>query len=75
MRTVEVLEDFSGTATVAGYTVLHGRGKTPQGLALADTSTGQRVLATTSDATLAARMQDEEWVDRPVQIRHNELQP
>ena len=73
--TVDVLEDFSGTATVAGYTVLHGRGKAPQGLALADTAAGQRVLATTGDATLAARMQDEEWVGRPVRITHNELQP
>ncbi len=75
VRAVEVLEDFSGTATVAGYTVLHGRGKAPQGLALADTAAGQRVLATTGDATLAARMQDEEWVGRPVRITHNQLQP
>ena len=75
VRTVDVLEDFSGMATVAGYTVLHGRGKAPQGLALADTAAGQRVLAATIDTTLAARMQDEEWVGRPVRIERNVLQP
>lgn len=72
---VDVLDDFSGTATIAGFTVLHGRGKVPQGLALADTANRQRVLATTDDAALTARMQTEEFVGRPVRIEHNALMP
>ena len=72
---LEVLDDFSGTATVAGFTVLHGRGKAARGLVLADTPQGQRVLATTEDAALTARMQSEEFVGRPVRIEHNVLMP
>lgn len=72
---VEVLDDFSGSATVAGFTVLHGRGKAPRGLALADTTEGKRVLAATEDATLTARMQAEEFAGRPVRIEHNVLMP
>ena len=72
---LEVLNDFSGTATVAGFTVLHGRGKAARGLVLADTPQGQRVLATTEDAALTARMQSEEFVGRPVRIEHNVLMP
>ena len=72
---VEVLDDFSGSATVAGFTVLHGRGKVPRGVALADTAAGKRVLATTEDAALTARMQAEEFAGRPVRIEHNLLMP
>ena len=72
---VEVLDDFSGSATVAGFTVLHGRGKAPRGLALANTADGKRVLATTEDAALTARMQAEEFVGRAVRIEHNVLMP
>ena len=66
--TVEVLDSFHGEATVAGYTVLHGRDQTPRGVALLDTPSGQRVLASSEDASLVARMQSEEWVGRTLRV-------
>ena len=58
-----------------GYTVLHGRGQQPRGVALVDTAQGQRAMATTDDAALIARMQQEEFVGRPVQVESNVLMP
>ena len=75
VRAVEVLEHFSGPATIAGYTVLHGRGQAPRGVALVDTAQGQRAMATTDDAALIARMQEEEFVGRPVQVDSHVLLP
>ena len=68
IATVEVLDAYTGEAQVAGYTVLHGRDVAPRGVALLDTPAGQRVLATTDDQAVIARMQDEEWVGRRLQV-------
>lgn len=57
-----------GEAKVAGYTVLHGRSRTPRGVALLDTASGQRVLATTTDPLLIARMESSECVGAPLQV-------
>ena len=73
VRTLEVLEDFSGPATVAGYTVLHGRGQRPRGIALVDTAQGQRAMTSTEDAALIARMEQEEFVGRGVQVENNRI--
>ena len=73
VRALEVLEDFSGPATVAGYTVLHGRSQRPRGVALVDTVQGQRAMTTTEDAALIARMEREEFVGRGVQVENNSL--
>ena len=70
---LDVLEDYSGPARVAGYTVLHGRGKAPKGVALVDLEGDRRAMATTEDSALVAEMQDAEWVGRPVQIHQNLL--
>ena len=75
VHALDVLQDFSGAGTVAGYTVLHGRGQVPQGIALVDTATGQRAMTTTADATLIARMQEEEFVGRRVLVEHNQWVP
>ena len=71
--TREVLEDFTGDAHVAGYTVLHGRGQLPKGIALVDTSDGKRALITTEDQALIASMQETELVGRPVRVEANTL--
>ena len=73
VRAVEVLHDYSGEATVAGYTVLHGRGQQPRGVALMDTPHGKRALCTSDDAALVVRMQQEEFLNRTMQIEHNVL--
>ena len=75
VATVEVLDEFTGTARIAGYTVLHGRDKTPRGIALADTAPGQRALITTEDPGLIRRMQEEEFVGRTVRVEHNGWMP
>ena len=72
-RTVEVLDRFSGEGTIAGCTVMHGRGQVPRGVALVDTAAGQRVVTTTTDAMLVARMQVEEFVGRRALIENNAL--
>jgi len=71
----EVLDEFSGQARVAGYTVLHGRGQQPRGVALVDTPQGQRAMSTTVNAALIARMQAQEFVGEHVQIEQNTLMP
>ena len=72
-RALEVLDAYSGPGRVAGFTVLHGRGQEPRGVALVTTSTGQRTLATTAEPALIARMQVEEFVGRDVQVHANEV--
>ena len=72
-RALEVLNEYSGPGRVAGFTVLHGRGQEPRGVAVVTTPSGQRTLATTTDAALIARMQLEEFVGRGVQIHANEV--
>ena len=67
-RTVEVLDDYRGDVSIAGYTVLHGRGLSPRAVALADTPTGQRVLTDSKDPELIARMESAEYVGRRMQV-------
>ena len=75
MRALEVLDEFTGPARVAGYTVLHGRGQLPRGIALVDTPLGQRAMTTTENPALIARMQVDEFVGQQVQIEQNTLMP
>ena len=71
MPALDVIEEFSGNAKVAGYTVLFGRGQAPRGVAIADTAARQRALITTEDPALLAAMQEEEWVGRNVRVVNN----
>ena len=73
MRALEVLDEFTGQAKVAGYTVLHGRGQPPRGIALVDTPQGQRAMTTTEDAALIARMQLDECVGQQLRVEQNIL--
>lgn len=68
VRELEVLDNYTGAATVAGFTVLHGRGQQPRGVALVNTPQGHRAMATTEDPALIARMQTEELVGRGVHV-------
>ncbi len=75
VRMLEVVSEFSGQAKVAGYTVLHGRGVQPRGIALVDTPQGQRAMVTTENPALVARMQESEFVGLQVRIEQNNLMP
>ena len=67
-RVLDVVDEFTGAARVAGYTVLHGREGAPRGVMVLDTPDGARTLATTEDPGLNARLQDEEFVGRTVRV-------
>jgi hypothetical protein len=73
VHAIDVLENFTGEARVAGYTVLHGRGQVPKGVALLDTAEGQRAMVTCEDDALVAVMQESELVGRPVRVEANRL--
>ena len=73
VREVEVLDSYTGDARVAGFTVLHGRGQQPRGVALLDTPQGQRSMATTEDAALIAQMEKEEFVGRRMRVEGDHL--
>ena len=72
-RALEVLDSYSGAGRVAGFTVLHGRGQAPRGVAVVTTPTGQRAVVTATEPALIARMQVEEFVGREVHVDTNEL--
>lgn len=73
MATREVVETYSGAATVAGYTVLHGRGEKPRGLLLVDTPEGRRALVTTDVSLVMEAMQREEFVGRRINVIDDEF--
>ena len=75
MTALEVVEDFSGPARIAGYTVLHGRDQAPRGVAVVDTADGRRALVTSEDAALVAALEEEEFVGRSLRAEHNEWKP
>lgn len=72
-ETMEVLDNYSGPARVAGCTVLHERGQALRAVVLADTPQGQRAMATSEDEALVARIQEEEFVGRDVRIQSHVL--
>lgn len=69
----DVLVNYSGPGTVAGCTVLYGRGSEPKAVVLIDTPGGQRSLATTADAQTVRDLQMNEWVGRVVNSHAGEL--
>lgn len=59
----------SGRATVAAYSVVHGRdGEAEWALAVCDLPGGARTYAKAFDADVLAAMEHEEWVGRPVTL-------
>lgn len=56
----------AGPGRIAGFTVLHDRGKPPRGVAILDLEDGPRAVATTDDPALLARMEREELCGAPV---------
>lgn len=73
VKTRDVLDTYTGPATVAGYTVLHGRGQDPRGLLLVDTPQGERALLTTDQPSVLAAMEKEEFIGRQITATDNEL--
>jgi acetyl-CoA C-acetyltransferase len=64
-----IVDRHSGPATVASYTVAHGRDGAPAwGLVLADVADGARAYGRVEDPDLLAALEAEEWVGRPVRL-------
>lgn len=57
----DVLPDYVGSATVAGYTVLYDRSGATRGVAVVDLPDGKRSIASTDDPDLMSRMATTEF--------------
>jgi acetyl-CoA C-acetyltransferase len=67
---VTIADRYAGEATVASYTVAHGRdGAAAWALVLADVAPGVRAYGRVEDPGLLAALEAEEWVDRTVALR------
>lgn len=67
--TRHVVDTFHGGATVAGYTVLHEKGKAARALVVADTEHGARALAWSENPGLVQQMQTREFCGTKIDLR------
>jgi acetyl-CoA C-acetyltransferase len=66
---VPITDTAAGPATVATYTVAHGRDGAPEwGLAVCDLPDGNRAYARIEDAALLREVEATEWVGAPVDL-------
>ena len=64
-----IVDQHTGPATVASYTVAHGRDGEPEwGLVIADVADGARAYGRVEDPDLLPAMEAEEWVGRTVDL-------
>ena len=71
--TVPIRDTFDGTATVAAYSVVHGRDGGPEwGVAICDVGDGTRGYAKMTDAELLRAAEEEELVGREVTVTTSE---
>jgi acetyl-CoA C-acetyltransferase len=71
-QTKDVSLSFQGRAAIAGYTVLYDKAQAPRALVLADTDTGCRALAWSSDPALLSRMEGSECCGTSISL-HDSL--
>ncbi len=71
--TREVLPDYTGQATVAGYTVMHDRASPQAGVAVLDLPDGARGIASTRNPALMQRMEDEDFCGTEVAVDSREF--
>jgi acetyl-CoA C-acetyltransferase len=71
--TPAIAEQHDGPATIASYTVAHGRDGAPAwGLVIADVGDGVRAYGRVEDADLLEAMEADEWVGRRVTLESQE---
>jgi len=68
VRILPILDAAIGSATIAGYTVLHERGSPPKGVAVVDAESGGRAVVQTEDPALIARMESVELCGAAVRL-------
>jgi acetyl-CoA C-acetyltransferase len=68
-----ITDVYEGPATVATYSVLHGRDGLPtSGVLVVDLPDGSRAYARCEDADALARAEDDELVGQPVSLTPND---
>jgi len=68
-----ITDTWTGEATIAAYSVVHGREGLPEwGLAICDLPDGSRIYARCEDPALLDALESEEWVGRSVDVVHDE---
>lgn len=73
MRTVEVIADYDGPATVASYTVLYEGDAPSRGVAICDLPDGRRTVAATKDAAFIKSMTESELCGQRVALKDRVL--
>jgi acetyl-CoA C-acetyltransferase len=63
---MEVVDEYAGEGTVAGYTVMYQLGEPHRAVAMVDTSDGGRAIVWSEDVDLMAKMEKEEFCGRTV---------
>ncbi len=63
---LDVVQEYHGDATIAGYTVIYESGSPVRAVAMIDLPDGRRAVAWSDDAPLMDAMQREEYCGRPV---------
>ncbi|MEP5763579.1 MAG: hypothetical protein ABJ308_03265 [Halieaceae bacterium] len=69
----EVLEDYAGEATIAGFTVLYQAAEPWRAVVVCDLPTGQRTVAYSEEPGLIAAMLQEEFVGRRVRVSQGQF--
>ncbi len=65
----EVVPDYHGDASVAGYTVMHDRSGAQRGVVVVDLPGGKRSIASSDDAQVMTRMMSTEFCGVRVSVR------
>ena len=64
-----IVDQHTGPATIASYTVAHARGGEPEwGLVIADVADGTRAYGRVEDPDLLHAMEADEWVGRTIAL-------
>jgi acetyl-CoA C-acetyltransferase len=64
----EIRDTATGPASIAAYSVIHGRESPLAALAVCDLPGGARCYARSEDPSLMASMEEEEWVGRDIEL-------
>jgi acetyl-CoA C-acetyltransferase len=64
----EVLDQYRGAASVAGYTVLHEGDAPPRGIVVADTDDGRRTIASNDDPQVVGLLSETEGCGKRIHV-------
>ncbi len=71
MKTVEVVEQYTGSASIVAYTVLYDGDAPSRVVMICDLPDGRRAFGVTTDPQLAMAMTEQEFCGRSVRIDHD----